>query len=188
MSRCQPTRWGGTALRHQGARSAVLGSHQDGWSVHTFRGMITLVCAQAHLPSIRLSNCGYAPISLCYRGAKYGCTRRTPCVLASLSGMYIAHREVCVHVLQIPSKSLRPRRARLIRGPSGPTAAVLATEKPPPAAAADRNGTGRRVMIIGEQWNTTMPHHHKGVGACVPNVKELMHGHAKLLRQAHLGW
>ena len=51
--------------------------------------------------------------------------------------------------MQIPSKSLRPRQARLIRGPSGPTA-VLTAEKPPVTSAADSNGSGKRVMIIGD--------------------------------------
>ncbi|EIE19015.1 UDP-sulfoquinovose synthase [Coccomyxa subellipsoidea C-169] len=52
--------------------------------------------------------------------------------------------------LRIPSKCLRPRRARLIRGPSGPTNAVLATDKPAPAPPfLETNGSGRRVMIIG---------------------------------------
>ncbi len=56
--------------------------------------------------------------------------------------------------LQIQSKCLRPRQARLIRGPSGPTA-VLTAEKPPITSASDSNGSGRRVMIIGKRLHRT---------------------------------
>ena len=138
----------------------------------------TLLSAQAHQPSIRLSSCGYVPNFTIFVGSVN--LRSAKGIATPLRGMRIAgtivkagmqsYQGVCA--LQIPSRSLRPRRARLIRGPSGPTAAVIATEKPPPAATAERNGSGRRVMIIGGRWEA--PHIRRGWCLCARG-HQLMH-------------